>query len=126
MLVARLPERSSRDSSSLFASPNQQTLYLVLQARSRACHEGARFEPAPRNGYELVMVGYYSRGVAVSSGSCRSYPCPYSCPSLRWHFRLNCHHRLYSDYKAVAAASWATPRACTVPGKGRAIKEQPN
>lgn len=99
---------------------------LILHARDRACHEGARFEPAPHNGYgyELVMVGCYSRGVAVSAHSCRLYPC--SWPSLRWHFRLNCHRRLCSDYKAVEAASWATLRVCTVPGKGRAIKEQPN
>lgn len=121
MVVARLPERSSQDSSTSSASPNQQTMDLIPQARSRACHAGARFEPAPHIGYEWVMVGCYFLGAAACSYSYRLYPCSWS--SLHWHFRLNCHRRLCLDYKAVAAASWATPRACTVPGKGRAINE---
>ena len=121
MAVARLPERSSRDSSTLSASPNHQTMDWILQARSRACHEGTRFVPGLHNGYELGMVGYYSLGVSAWSCSYRLYPC--SSSSLRWHFRLNSHRQLCLDYKAAEAASWATPRACTVPGKGRAINE---
>ena len=119
---------NSSSSSVSWRCSNPLLMDSFLQARSRASHERARFEPAPRRGCEMAMVAH-TRGAPFSSrsyrsySSCRSCPCSRSCP--RWYFRLNCW-RLCWDYKAAEAASWATPRVCTVPGKGQTIKEQPN